>query len=265
MHSVFLIPVTAATLLGLLLGSFLNVCIVRLPAGESILQPGSRCRQCMVPIRAFDNIPLVSWVWLRGRCRRCRQPIPFQYPLVEATTALLFAACIVHAGANGQAVLDGVACFFLLGLAIMDAQTMLLPDAFTLGGLAAAVALKMAMPGPLDRWQAAWRTLADAAVAAAILLGISLAYRLIRHRAGVGLGDVKLLAMMGALLGLPLTLIASFLGVIAAAAYALFLIRRRNRGGFDRLPFGAFLASAGIFAIFFGQPLLRWYLGLFQP
>ena len=140
------IAVLFAFVLGLLCGSFLNVCILRLPAAESILVPRSHCRACQQPIRALDNIPILSWIFLRGRCRNCDQKISAQYPIVEAVTGVLFAACVLHTGLHWQTLLDTAMCFFLLGMAVMDAQTFLLPDTFTLGGLAVAFALRVFHP-----------------------------------------------------------------------------------------------------------------------
>ncbi len=251
-----------AIVAGLLLGSFLNVCIARLPAQQSIVTPRSRCLKCGTQIRSFDNIPLASWFWLRGRCRACKARISIQYPLVEFGTALLFVACVLQTGIAWQTLIDAVACFLLLGLAVMDAQTMLLPDSFTLTGLAVAFALKVCAPGVDRRGYVALRTLADAAIAAALLLLVWAIYWLVRRRHGVGMGDVKLLAMMAAFLGLPLALFAYVVGVFAAALFAIVLVARQKARGFDRIPFGSFLAAAGIFAIFAGKPVLDWYMGL---
>jgi leader peptidase (prepilin peptidase)/N-methyltransferase len=253
-----------ALVAGLIFGSFLNVCIARLPAYESIVTPRSRCRACGVQICVLDNIPLASWLWLRGRCRACHARISVQYPLVEIGTVLLFIACVLHTGLAWPTLIDATACFFLLGLAVMDAQTMLLPDSFTLTGLALAFVLKVCAPGIQSRGRTAWRTLEDAAFASAFLLLVWLVYWLVRRRHGVGMGDVKLLAMMAAFMGLPLALFACFAGVIAAALFAIMLLARGKARGADPIPLGSFLAAAGIFAIFTGNPVLTWYLTLFR-
>ena len=146
----------------------------------------------------------------------------------------------------------------------MDAQTMLLPDAFTLTGLGLAFVLRVCAPGIHLRGQVALRTLGSAAVAAAMLLLVWALYWLVRRRDGIGMGDVKLMAMMAAFLGLQLTLFAYFFGVLAGALFALILVVRRRARGQDRIPFGSFLSAAGIFAIFVGRPALAWYLGLFR-
>lgn len=185
-----------------------------------------------------------------------------QYPLVELSTAVLFVLCVLQDGADWQALIDIVAVFFLLGLAVMDAQTMLLPDAFTLTGLGAAFLLKVFAPGIHHRGAVALRTLESAAVAAAMLLLVWFAYRVIRRRDGIGMGDVKLLAMMAAFMGLPLALLAYFIAVVSAAGYVLVLIGHRKLTGTDRIAFGSFLAGGGILAILFGRAMLNWYLAL---
>lgn len=185
-----------------------------------------------------------------------------QYPFVEIATAALFLGCVLHTGACWQTLIDAVACFLLLGLAVMDAQTMLLPDAFTLTGLGTAFLLKVFAPYANHRGAIALRTLENAAIAAAMLLLVWLVYRVVRRRDGIGMGDVKLLAMMAAFMGLPLTLFAYFVAVMFAAGYAGILVARHKLTGVDRIAFGSFLAVSGILAIFFGRPVLAWYLGL---
>lgn len=256
--------VAVALIAGLTFGSFLNVCIVRLPAHQSIVTPASHCLHCDAPIRARDNVPVISWLWLRGRCRTCKAQISLQCPAVELSTAVLFVACVLHTGATWQTLVDAVTCFLLLGLAVMDWQTMLLPDAFTLTGIGAAFLLKVLAPGNQSRWRIAMHVLGDAGISAALLLVIWTLYRLVRRRQGLGLGDVKLLAMIAAFLGLAVTLFAFFVGVLAAALFAVVLLTRRKVRGSDRIPFGSFLAAAGIVAIFIGRPAILWYLSTFR-
>jgi leader peptidase (prepilin peptidase)/N-methyltransferase len=256
--------IAAVIFIGLMLGSFLNVCIVRLPAHQSIVTPASHCLHCDTPVRARDNVPVISWLWLRGRCRDCKEKISLQYPLVELGTAALFVACVLHTGATWQTLVDAAACFLLLGLAVMDWQTMLLPDAFTLTGIGVAFLLRVFAPGNQDRSRVAIHVLGDVAIAAALLLIVWTLYRLLRRREGLGLGDVKLLAMIAAFTGLAVTLFAFFVGVLAAALFAVVLLAQRKVGGSDRIPFGSFLAAAGIAAIFIGRPVVAWYLSTFH-
>src|SRR5271170_2182769 len=231
---------------GLLLGSFLNVCIVRLPAGESVVRPRSHCRQCNQPIANQDNIPVLSWLLLGAKCRACGERIPWRYPAVELATCVLFTMCCLHFSLGWQAGCWALLCFLLLGLAVMDAETLLLPDWFTLPGLVAGVVLAGLRPG-LNRgdwaWQtglrAAGRSLLAAAVAAAALLLIAGVYWLARRRMGMGMGDVKLLAMLAAWLGLRQAGLVLFLAVIVGALYGLgTILSHRQQEGQDQLPLG---------------------------
>lgn len=169
---------------------------------------------------------------------------------------------MLQTGATWQTLIDAVACFLLLGLAIMDAQTMLLPDAFTLIGLALAFLLRVFEPGLSERGSIAIGTAVNAIIAGGILLLVWAIYWILRRRQGVGMGDIKLMTMMGAFLGLPLTLFAYFVGIIAAAVFGVILLVRGKAGRFDRIPLGSFLCAAGILAIFTGAPFVAWYLGL---
>jgi len=281
----------AAILLALLFGSFLNVCISRLPKHQSIVWPGSHCPLCLTPVRPWDNLPIVSWLLLRGRCRNCRQPISVRYLLVESVYAALVAASIALFGFTPQALAAAVFCFFALGLLVMDYETMLLPDAFTLPGLALGLLWSLAAPEtlgdagtPLDASPvgSALTRLAMAALAAAgwalLLLAIRWGYYAVRRRQGLGLGDVKLVAMLAAWLGASRTALCFLLAVVAAALVGLaamggqaFLRVPPQSGQTDaapaawgtmRLPLGAFLCAGGLYALFFGQQTLRWYLSL---
>jgi leader peptidase (prepilin peptidase) / N-methyltransferase len=247
-----MIPCIFFGLFGLLLGSFLNVCILRLPAGESVVWPRSHCRQCNQPIAARDNIPVLSYLLLGAACRACGSRIAWRYPVIELATCVLFVMCCLHFSPGWLAGCWALLCFLLLGLAVMDAETLLLPDLFTLPGLVAGVvfaALRPGLEGAGWAWGTALRaagwSLLAAAVAAAALLLIAGAYWLARRRMGMGLGDVKLLAMLAAWLGLRQTGVVLFLAVVAGALYGLgtILLHRRNDtpgfpvkfGGDDRL------------------------------
>jgi leader peptidase (prepilin peptidase) / N-methyltransferase len=251
---------------GLLLGSFLNVCIVRLPVGESVVRPRSHCRSCGQPIAAWDNIPVLSWLLLRGACRGCGERIPWRYLLVEASTCVLFVMCCLHFGPQWLAGAWALLCFLLLGLAVMDAETLLLPDAFTLPGLGAGVIFASLQDGV----RGAGLSLLAASAGAATLLLISGAYWLLRRRMGMGFGDVKLLAMLGAWLGIQQTALVLFLGVLAGALYGVgvILFERRKTDPLPAsqfpVPFGTMLSAAGIYSIFLGPQTLQWYLQFFH-
>jgi leader peptidase (prepilin peptidase)/N-methyltransferase len=260
------VEVLFAALLGLAFGSFLNVCIVRLPRGESIVSPGSRCPSCGVAIRPMDNIPLVSWILLRRRGRCCGQPISIRYPLVEAATAVLFVACLLAFGLSTTAVGMAVFSWLLLGLAFMDAATYLLPDAFTLTGAALGIIVH-SLDGAshsLSAFHALMSLLSGAAIGGFLLI-TAFFYRVVRGRHGMGMGDVKLGLMLGTWLGWQLGLVALFLGVMAGAVAGSYLaFARPGRAEALRLPFGAFLSVAGIVTVFTGKPLLAWYLHFFS-
>jgi leader peptidase (prepilin peptidase) / N-methyltransferase len=281
---------------GLAFGSFLNVCITRLPRHESIARPRSRCPRCRAAIGARDNVPLLSWLLLRGCCRACGWRIPWRYPAVEAATTALFLLCFLRFGLTLESAGMAILCFLLLGLAVMDAETMRLPDAFTWTGIGLGVmysgvlfeAFRRApgaflLPEPstfaimahggfviTSRWPSGLVAIALSAIwsllAALMILVIRGIYSLIRHKEGLGLGDAKLLAMIAAWLGPAMTLLTLFLGVLVAAVVGVFWIFVRGRRGAMtmRLPFGSFLCMAAIYAVFAGRPILEWYLRFFR-
>lgn len=301
----------ASFVIGLLFGSFLNVCISRLPRRESVVRPRSRCPECGHPVRWFDNIPLLSWVLLRGRCRDCRQPISWRYPLVELATGLWFAAvvsyCLSIAAVNPthlsaewyvHLVLIGVGTttlgFLLIGLMVMDWQTNLLPNAFTLWGIligfllvcihAAFLAptedqvvlsnnhIQLTSVGSVVDTGNVFLTgpehlvlgrIAAICGAALVLLSIRWLYKAVRHRDGMGMGDVKLLAMIAAFLGFWPSVLALFWGSMLASVYAVFLLARGRATSASRLPFGSFLAAGGLIAALFGSRIIDLYTGLF--
>lgn len=255
-------------LFGLAFGSFLNVCIARLPRHASIIRPGSRCPQCGAAIRIADNVPLVSWLILRGRCRACHWRIPWRYPAVEAGIAALFLLCYLQFGLTVRGSGTAVLCFLLFGLAVMDAETMRVPNAFTLPGIALGIAYAGLLPAATLRGHV-WNAVASAvwaAIAALVILGIRWAYFLVRHKEGMGRGDAKLLAMIAAWLGPGLTILTLCLGSVAAAMFGLVWIAisgSAKKTLAARLPFGSFLCAAAIYGIFAGQPVIRWYLKFF--
>jgi leader peptidase (prepilin peptidase) / N-methyltransferase len=278
-----MLPCLFFGLFGLLLGSFLNVCIVRLPAGESVVLPRSHCRQCDQPIANWDNVPVLSWLLLGGACRKCGGRISWRYPFIELAVCILLLICCLYFSFGWLAAFWALLCFLLLGLAVMDAETLLLPDWFTLPGLVAGIVFSGLRPGlenGIWTWSAAVHaaglSLLAAAVAAAVLLLIAGAYWLARRRMGMGMGDVKLLAMLAAWLGLRETGLVLFLAVIVGALYGVgtILFRRRtgNRTASDDqlpagqlpVPFGTMLSLAGIYSIFLGERTLGWYMQFFH-
>jgi len=257
-----------AGLLGLAFGSFLNVCVWRLPRHESVAAGRSRCPECRAAIRAWDNLPLLSFLLLLGRCRDCGTRISWRYPAIELATAALWVLCWLEFGLSVQGIGIAVFCFLALGLAAMDAETMLLPDAFTLPGIVLGVVYSGAICE--GRWPVRLRcaglSLTWAACAAALILAICGLYWLIRRREGMGIGDAKLLAMIAAWLGPANTLLTFFLAVVGGAIYGiLYLAARRGQGAASaKLPFGSFLCAAVIYSAFQGPATVGWYLSLFR-
>ncbi|MBI4161842.1 MAG: prepilin peptidase [Acidobacteria bacterium] len=248
----------ALFLLGAVVGSFLNVCIHRLPRGESIVRPRSRCPRCGAPIRPADNVPVLSWLRLRGRCRACGWRIPARYPLVEAATAALFAGGYLRFGGDPAFAVFLPFQAICVALFVIDAEHRLLPDRLTLSGTALGLLLSPWNPilDPAD-------ALVGAATGAALSSTLILGYWLARGRQGMGWGDVKMLAMIGAFLGWELTLFAIVLSsLVGLGWWAILQAGGRGRGLEEILPFGSFLALGATGCLWFGPPAVEWYRGL---
>lgn len=239
-----------------LLGSFLNVCISRLPRGESIVSPPSHCPRCRTAIRCYDNIPLVSFAILGGRCRACREPISWRYPLVEALAVLVGLLVLWRLGSTWDGLRAFVLSLLLIAVAFTDLETLLIPNRITLPGIVAGLLLRL-YPSPREVMDGLWGGL----VAGGIFYLIMWVSPMVFGREGMGFGDVKLAAMMGAFLGLSVGLVAVFLGVVAGGVTAIVLLLSGLRRLGEYLPFGTFLALGGVLAALWGRPLLAWYLG----
>jgi leader peptidase (prepilin peptidase)/N-methyltransferase len=234
-------------------GSFLNVVIWRLPRGESLLHPGSHCPACDRPVRWYDNVPVLGWLWLRGCCRDCRAPISARYPLVEAATALLFAACGVAFGASVELAPALVFCAALVAVSGIDLDHRIIPDVIVLP----LTALALAYWAVFDLSVLPWAVI-GALGGAVFLLAIALAYP-----SGMGLGDVKLALMMGAFLG-GAVVPALFAGFLAGAVVGVAMIARHGMSARKQaVPFGPFLSAGAVLALFAGSAISDWYLGLF--
>lgn len=249
-----------AAAFGLVIGSFLNVCIYRLPLGQSIVWPASRCTSCGRELAWFENIPVLSYAALGGRCRTCRARISLMYPVIEALTAALFVATYAAFGLSWLLPIRLAFGCAMIVLLVIDLQHQILPNEVTLGGLVVGLAASVVTidsPG--------WRdALVGAAAGGGILWLVAWGYERVRHQQGLGFGDVKMLAMIGAFLGWKLMLLtlasASILGSLTAAA----LMVSGRAGLQSKLPLGTFLAVAAIFASLFGQPVVDWYLGFYR-
>lgn len=276
--SASVVPVPAslgvlAFVLGAVVGSFLNVCIARWPKELSVVSPRSRCPTCGHPITWYENIPIVSWLALRGRCRGCHQPISVVYPLVELVVGLGWLAAVVHFGSLLVALRVAVFGTILLGVMLTDAAQYVIPDGFTAFGL--FWALLMAVVALIVRETSPFATLYDSVLGACVGAGLiaiagwlgEMAFK----KEAMGFGDVTLMAMVGAHLGIGRTFLTLFFGAALGAVIFLLVVfpvsyvRSRRAGTeFDPplVPFGVFLAPAAMIALLWGASLIEWYRGL---
>jgi leader peptidase (prepilin peptidase)/N-methyltransferase len=251
-------PVVLAGLLGLVVGSFLNVCIYRLPRRESVVWPGSRCGGCGRALSWYENVPVVSWLVLRGRCRTCASAISVTYPLVEPVTGVIFAGGYAVYGFHPLLLVRLAFASMLVVLFVIDLRHRILPDRITLPGIAIGIGASVVLPpGPAS-------ALLGAALGGGLLWAISEGYFRLRGREGLGFGDVKMLAMIGAFLGWEQTLLTLFVASLAGSAAGLALIASRRGDLQSALPFGTFLAIGAIVAGAVGEPLVGWYTGLYR-
>lgn len=257
--------------LGASLGSFLNVCISRWPADLSVVRPRSRCPRCERGIAWHENIPLLSWVLLRGRCRGCRLPISVQYPAVELVVALGWVASFVAFGLTFEAARVAVFGTILFGIAVTDAMTYLIPDGFTITGLVLvlAAAITNFFLGEPSLFASPWAALIGACAGAGAITIIGWLAEVIMKREAMGFGDTTLMAMVGAALGPERSLLTIIMGAfVGAVVFVLIvgpIVRWRNRGStaafaFPDVPFGVFLAPAAMLVLLWGDSLIAWYL-----
>lgn len=243
---------------GLVVGSFLNVCIHRIPRDESIVWPGSRCPACGAPIRWFDNIPVLSYFVLAGRCRRCRARIAVKYPLVELATMGLFLAHYWMLGAQPLLVVRLLFSAALIVLFVIDLEHQILPNRITLPGIAVGFVASLGLwPG--------WRdSLLGILLGGGILWAIAEAYFRVRREEGLGMGDVKMLAMIGAFLGWQQVLVTLVLSSAAGALVGVALMAAGRGTMKDALPFGTFLALGAVASSLVGSDLVAWYVALYR-
>lgn len=267
-------------LFGLVIGSFLNVCIVRIPEKKSMVTPASACPKCGSEIRAYDNIPVVSWLLLRGRCRFCKAHISAMYPVVELLTALLFLRCYAAFGLTPQAFKWAAFSALMIVLVFTDLRERILPDVVNYTGLCIGLIVSFFAP-PMDGTAnliasrlfaspppAPVLSFADALLGAIIGSGllwfVSEAYFRLRGREGMGLGDVKMMLMAGAFLGVKRTLLTIFAGSLLGSVLGIAFILAKRKGSDYELPFGTFLGMAALLVVFFGTPVVNWYQSMFM-
>ena len=267
-----------AFVLGLIIGSFLNVCIIRIPEQKSIVMPASACPKCGAAIRPYDNIPVLSWVMLGGKCRACKTKISGMYPLVELLTGMLFLGCYFGFGPTVEALKWATFSALMIVLVFTDLRERILPDVVNYTGVALGLALSLASK-PLDG-TALWianrafefpppapvvsliDALLGAALGSSLLWLVSEAYFRLRGREGMGLGDVKMMLLVGAFLGVKRTLLTIFTGSLLGSVLGIaFMVARRKESNYE-LPFGTFLGMAALLVVFFGTPLVNWYQSL---
>jgi len=246
-------------LCGLVAGSFLNVVIHRLPRGESVAFPGSHCPACGAPIRPYDNVPVLSWLFLRGRCRVCRAPISARYPAVELANAVLWVAVFLRAPGWVDFASGAFLCSACLALLAIDAEFRILPDRITLTGIAVGLALSF-----FSRVRSPASSFAGAAIGAGGLWLVAFLYEKWKKVEGMGLGDVKMLGMIGALLGASGVVVAVLLASVAGSLVGLALMAARRGSLQTALPFGVFLALGAVASFFWAPVLIELYRGGFR-
>src|ERR1700720_392517 len=267
-----------AFLLGLVIGSFLNVCILRIPADKSIVLPASSCTKCGKDIAPYDNIPVLSWVFLGGKCRNCKTKISAMYPAVELLTGILFLACYFIFGLTVDGLKWAVFAALLVVLTITDLRERILPDEVNFFGLGAGLLFSFftkSLDGTAQWLAGRWfdfpppqiaLSFADAALGAlagsGLLWIVAEGYFRIRGREGMGLGDVKMMAAVGAFLGLKRTMLTVLVGSLLGSVIGIFLIAVSKKGRDYELPFGTFLGAGALLVVFFGTPALHWYESL---
>jgi leader peptidase (prepilin peptidase) / N-methyltransferase len=245
---------TLAGAFGLLLGSFLNVVAYRLPRGESLAAPASRCPGCEAPIRPYDNVPVLSWLLLRGRCRSCGTSIAWRYPLVELTTALLMALTVVVVGPNEQVWLGLAFVLLLVPVTVIDIDFRIIPNKLMIAGTVAAPAiLALTRPGDIPEH-----------LIAAVAAGGFLLLAAIAYPSGMGMGDVKLAFVMGLFLGRDVG-VAMLVALVAGSVVGIAIMARKGaqEGRKTAIPFGPFLALGGLAGLLAGDPVVEWYLRTF--
>jgi leader peptidase (prepilin peptidase)/N-methyltransferase len=251
--------------LGAIIGSFLNVVIHRYPREESIVFPASRCPHCLTEIKPYDNVPIFAWLWLRGKCRACRGAIDPRYPLVELANALFYVAVFQRTGLTPGFVAIAALVSMTIVLIYIDLDIQILPNAINYPGIAIGLLIGATHLGAsydgLTLSVTLLESVAGAVAGAGVLLVIGLSYKLVRKIEGMGLGDVKMMAMLGAVLGweplFPLLLLASLTGAVVG----VFVMVRSGADGMQvALPFGVFLGIAFLVVLFFGSDLMALYV-----
>jgi leader peptidase (prepilin peptidase) / N-methyltransferase len=270
-------------LFGLVIGSFLNVCIYRIPLGKSVVFPGSACPGCGAAIRPYDNIPLFSYLLLRGKCRACGKSISIQYPFVELMTGIAFFACALKWNFAPPTFVNTVLLSVIIILIFTDLHHRILPNVLTLPGTIVGILLSplqslsyysfdplarrlapVFWPGNPDALLPWIGSVLGAILGGGLLLLFGMGYEKLRKRQGLGMGDVKMMAMVGAFLGWPLAILTVMAGSIFGTVIGIFLMIFRHSNLQTKLAFGVFLGVGAAISLFYGLPFLSWYLRIPQ-
>lgn len=254
------------TAVGLVVGSFLNVCIYRLPKGESIVRPPSHCPSCRKQLRWFHNVPVLSWIVLRRRCGFCRAPISWRYPSIELASGAIVLGAWWTYGPTPEFIIAVLFAWAMLVLFFTDYDHKLLPDVVTLGGFALGMLLAWWNPilGADTGWPRIWAALYGAGFGSGVLWTVGALYSRFRGVEAMGMGDVKMLALVGAFTGVSGVILTIFAGSVVGAIIGILLVPLRGRSMQDTLPFGCFLAPAALAALLWGQQIAAAYLQLLR-
>jgi len=251
------IDIILTFILGLIVGSFSNVCIYRIPRNESIIYPGSHCPKCSTTLRPMDNIPLLSYIILKGRCRNCGSKISIQYPIVELLTGLIYLIIYLTYGLSIQSLIYIILSSALIIITFIDLKEQIIPDVISLPGVVAGLVISFFVP-----YISSLSSLLGIIAGGGTILIIALIGTIIFKKEAMGGGDVKLAAMVGAFLGWKYVILALFLGFFIGALAGIFLILAKIRSREDMIPFGPFIVVGSIAAILWGERILLWYLGV---
>lgn len=250
--------VVYSALIGLALGSFVNVCIYRIPLKKSIISPPSSCPHCGNRVRFYDNIPLISYLLLRGKCRYCRTPLAWHYPAVEAMIGLLSLSLFIRYGVSYQYLLWLLFTSALVAITFIDLHHQIIPDVISLPGIIVGLAASFA-PGAAVMWH---ESIIGIIAGGGSLFLVAFIYQRITGRDGMGGGDIKLLAMIGAWMGWRSLPIIIFLSSLVGSVIGLCFLLASGKGLRVRIPFGPFLSLAALVCLFFGPEILNWYYSL---
>lgn len=242
-------------ILGAIVGSFLNVCIYRLPKEESIIWPGSHCPQCKKPIKVYDNIPLISYLLLKGRCRYCRKSISYQYPLVEGITALSSLFLLMRFGPSLSYLIYFIFVASLMVITVIDLQHQIIPDVISLPGIGIGLLASLVIPQITF-----FDSLKGVLLGGGSLFIVGTLYQWLFKREGMGGGDVKLLAMIGAFLGWKAVILTILLSSLVGSISGIMIMILKGKDFKYAIPFGPFLSLGAVIALFYGESLIKWYL-----